>query len=200
MFEGVGFSLPPGGLLQVRGSNGSGKSSLLRMLCGLLPPERGTLSWRGRRLAAGDAAFAGEMAYLGHAPGASGDLSARENLRFSCRLAGADAAQCEDALQRVGLGRAAAQPVRRLSQGQRQRLALARVWAGQRPLWLLDEPGAALDAAGDDLLEDLLSVHLRAGGMAVVATHHALAASGAASRLALDMDALRPVRTQEPAC
>lgn len=181
LFTGLGFELDAGALLHVRGANGSGKSSLLRLLCGLLPCERGELRWRRRRVGAGDsahdAAYRGELAYLGHGCGLSGELTALENLRFALAVAGAPAApaECREQLARLGLARHERQPARRLSAGQRRRVALARVLLSRRPLWLLDEPEAGLDAAGLALLDEQLGEHLRRGGLAVVATHRAAA-------------------------
>ena len=176
LFSDLSFALPPGSALQVRGSNGSGKSSLLRLLCGLLPPERGELRWDGNAVEAEDSPYAAAIAFMGHASGLCADLTPRENLRFAADVA-APAASVEEivaVLEELAIAGCADQPVRRLSQGQRQRVALARVRLARRPLWLLDEPCAALDDEGVALFEASLSEHLRAGGMAVVATHHAI--------------------------
>jgi heme exporter protein A len=178
VFAGLSFELRPGEVLELRGANGSGKTSLLRLLAGLAQPSGGALHWQGRPLLPGDAAY---------------DLTAAENLHFAQRLAGG-AGACADpaaALQAWGLAALAAQPARRLSQGQRRRLALARVWMGRRRLWLLDEPCAALDSAGERLFDTRLAEHLQAGGAAIVATHHALTVPSAHLRR-LDLDALAP--------
>lgn len=187
----LSFTLAPGQILELRGANGSGKTSLLRVLAGLAPLAGGTISWDQQRLHPGDAGHAARMAYLGHQNGLSAELSALENLRFAQQLGGGSDAAI--ALQTWDLARVAEQPVRYLSQGQRRRLALARVWLGQRALWLLDEPCAALDRAGVAMFDAQLSHHLEAGGMAVVATHRALAVPATALQR-IELDAL-PIGT-----
>lgn len=173
LFEGLSFELVPGRLLQVEGANGSGKSSLLRILCGLLAPEEGEVLWRGRTLSSGGAAGAGEMAYVGHVDGVTLELSARENLFFYRHLIGASG-DVDRALFRVGLQGFEDTRVARLSAGQRRRLSLARLLLGRTVLWLLDEPFTALDEQGRRLVRAMLSAHLGTQGMAVVSTHHAL--------------------------
>ncbi len=167
LFRDLSFELRAGQALALRGPNGSGKSSLLRQLAGLLPVERGVIDGVDRPA---------QVAYLAHQNGLSLDLTARENLTLSIRLAGVRPSRdrIDAAIGDAGLRRVAEAPVRRLSQGQRRRLALARVRLSDRPLWLLDEPVAALDADGERAFTALLSRHLEAGGLAVVATHHAL--------------------------
>lgn len=176
LFSELSFAAPPGTALQVRGSNGSGKSTLLRLLCGLLASERGELRWDGMELGGPDSRYGEAVAFMGHASGLCGELTARENLRFATDMvmppAGADV---DEVLAALRIADCADQPVRCLSQGQRQRVALARVLLARRPLWLLDEPCAALDAEGMALFEAELARHLRADGVAVIATHHAIA-------------------------
>jgi heme exporter protein A len=188
VFSGLTFSAQAGEIWLLRGANGSGKSTLLRLLCGLLPPTSGQVHWQGRAIEAQRTGFSRQVAYLAHADGLRGELTVQENLHFSLHLAGSrpDAAACRAALAHLQLaGRAHAQ-VRHLSQGQRRRLALARVLLSQRVLWLLDEPHAGLDAQGEQLVDDCLAEHARSGGLAVVATHRA---RGDAEQ-ALDLDAL----------
>lgn len=172
--------------MQVRGTNGSGKSSLLRLLCGLLQPARGEVLWQGRSIAQQGAGFTRQLAYLGHADGLRGELTLRENLDFSLHVAGVrpDASATRKVLTRLQLSRRENDQVRLLSQGQRRRLALARVLLSQRPLWLLDEPQAGLDADGEDVLQACLAEHAQSGGLAVVATHRA------GDGYTLDMDEL----------
>jgi heme exporter protein A len=152
VFAGLSFSARPGDVVQVRGSNGSGKSSLLRLLCGLLEPARGEVRWRQRPVSARDAAFAGEVAYLGHACGMAGDLTVLENLRFRAAPGGRACTEvaCRETLAQLGLAGREDERVRCLSQGQRRRLALARVLLSGRPLWLarraLRRPGRRRDA------------------------------------------------------
>lgn len=176
LFAGLSFELRGGGLLQVRGSNGSGKSSLLRLLGGLQVAAAGAICWNGQAIGSAAAAYGRALAFLGHQLGISRDLSARENLDFALRLGGDTGNGVASAamLDRFGLAAAADLPARRLSQGQRQRLALARVGLSRRPLWLLDEPCAALDAQGEQLFDRLLLEHLQQGGLAVVTTHRRL--------------------------
>lgn len=201
MLHGLSFELGPGQAVELRGANGSGKTSLLRLLAGLAPSSAGEVRWDGQPVRPGDLACARRMAYLGHHNALSADLSAIENLRFSRQLHdAADGATPAQALQALGLAALAERPVRQLSQGQRRRLALARVWMSRRPLWLLDEPCAALDRASQGLFDELLGAHLDAGGAAVVATHRALGVPAAALRpLDLDGQARRGAHTQDHA-
>lgn len=191
MFAGLTFDAAPGDVVQVRGSNGSGKSSLLRLLCGLLQPIDGGVHWRSRRVGAHDAGFASEVAYMGHAVGMSGELTVFENLRFSLHVAGSASgdAACHDVLQRLQLADREHEALRHLSQGQQRRLSLARVLLSQRPLWLLDEPCAGLDAEGERIFDASLSDHARRGGMAVVTTHRDIGHDGPCART-LDMNRL----------
>ncbi|CAB3890262.1 Cytochrome c biogenesis ATP-binding export protein CcmA [Achromobacter mucicolens] len=167
------FDLYGGQLLHVQGANGSGKTSLLRMLAGLLRPLDGAVIGRDGDIRRDPAAHFARTAYLGHGNGLSGDLTALENLRCALHVAGTphgdDAiAAC---LQTWRLGGCLHTPAARLSQGQGRRLALAGVVLGAKPLWLLDEPDAGLDAASLDQLGEALAAHLAAGGAAVVASH-----------------------------
>ncbi len=180
VFAGVDLALGAGGLVQVLGPNGSGKSTLLRVLSGLLPPAEGSVSWGGRPVRAGDPAYLQSLAYMGHADGIDTDLSAAEHLRFAARLAGLQPAPeaVHAALARLGLEKAMHVPVRTLSQGQRRRVALARLALIQRTLWLLDEPLTSVDDQSSSRFHDLLADHLRDGGMAVIATHRLLPGGG----------------------
>ncbi|MBO9512479.1 MAG: cytochrome c biogenesis heme-transporting ATPase CcmA [Variovorax sp.] len=185
VFSGIDFALAPGGLLQVTGANGSGKSSLLRVLSGLLPPSAGELCWQARPVRGGDPAYLQSVAYVGHADGIDPDLSPFENLRFAMRVAGGapGRAAIERAMADWGIARATSAPVRRLSQGQRRRVALVRLSLSPRRLWLLDEPLTSLDAAAAECFQARLDAHLHEGGMAVVATHQPLANRGRLLRL-----------------
>ena len=162
-----------GELVLVTGPNGSGKTTLLRAIAGLTRPAAGTIGWSG----AGDE-LAGSRAYLGHAAGWKDTLTVTENLRLAWQLDG-EAAADEDgaapaALADVGLGRQRNLAVARLSQGQKKRLHLARLTRSTRPLWLLDEPAAALDDEGLSVLAALVAEHLEQGGTAAIATHQPL--------------------------
>ena len=172
LFERLSFRLGAGEFLRVSGANGSGKTSLLRVLCGLLTPSRGCVRWKGEPVAALREEFARQLVYLGHAPAVKDDLTAEENLSIACTLAGVAASRdaVKSALARFALPHDV--PVRRLSQGQRRRAALARLaLSGAVPLWLLDEPFAALDAEGIERLGALLSGHAEKGGAIVFTTH-----------------------------
>ena len=174
LFSGVGFTLPPGGLLRVTGANGRGKTTLLRVLCGLLVPTAGEVRWKGESIRTLREEYWSDLLYIGHANALKDDLTAAENLVFGCGIAGraVPRASVQAALGRFGLAGREALPVRALSQGQRRRAALARLAVGAtQPLWVLDEPFAALDATGIDLVLALAGEHLARGGMAVLTTH-----------------------------
>jgi heme exporter protein A len=176
LLRGLHFALEPGEALQLLWPNGTGKTTLLRCIAGFLHPEEGTIRWRGMPVESDRDAFHWEMAYLGHETALKADLTATENLRFACALRhGADAAAMRIALQSVGLAQLdPQQPARSLSAGQRRRLAMARLSLWRARLWLLDEPAANLDSAGQGVLAGLLRDHLAAGGMAIVAAHASL--------------------------
>lgn len=179
LFSDLSFSLAPGGLLRVRGANGSGKTTLLRTLAGLTRPAAGTICWRGNPI--GDE-YRSEMLFLGHAAGVKDELTVAENLCFAFGLAGQlrSGAQCESALEALGIVRLAALPARFLSQGQRKRVALARLaLSADKPLWLLDEPYSALDADGIDCVSALCAAHLDRGGMVALTSHQDVVIEGA---------------------
>lgn len=178
VFAGVSFALRPGALLLVTGPNGAGKSSLLRLLAGLLKPASGRLTLDG--MAPASAPQAGKLHFLGHGDAVKGALSVARNLAFWRAFLGG-AGEVANALAAVGLGRLADAPAALLSAGQRRRLALARLLVAERPLWLLDEPAAALDAEGRETVAALLQAHCAKGGVAVVAGHGEIAPAGAQS-------------------
>ncbi len=175
LFSDLNLSLQAGRLLQVEGPNGAGKTSLLRILCGLSTPSQGEVRWCGEPIHKVREEFFAEVSYLGHHHGVKGDLTARENVRIANELSKArSVAVVQDVLQRVGLENFSDVPARTLSLGQQRRVALGRLLATQTQLWVLDEPLAALDIKGVELVEKMLSEHLLQGGMAVVSTHQPL--------------------------
>jgi heme exporter protein A len=174
LFRGLSFRLSAGEAITVLGPNGAGKTSLLRIIAGLLPPVEGTVALEGA-----DGAVAEACHFLGHLDAVKGALTVSENLDFSRALLGGRDGSSETALARLGLGALAGLPAHVLSAGQRRRLALARLLAAPRPIWLLDEPTAALDAAGKEVLADMISGHRAGGGMVIAATHLDLELDGA---------------------
>ena len=171
MFADVSFALEPGEALILRGPNGAGKSSLLRLLAGLLEPAAGSMSWNGRAIGEDLAEHRARLHLVGHGNAIKGPLTARENLRFAAAVAGAPAAPVDRALAGFELTEVADVPASYLSAGQKRRLALARLLAAPRPLWLLDEPEAGLDAANRERLARAVEAHRAEGGIPVIATH-----------------------------
>lgn len=175
LFRDVHFSIAAGRALVVEGANGAGKTSLLRILGGFLAPAAGEILLSTSNTVLTDAEERGQhVGWLGHQDGLKPQLTAKENLSFAAQLYGrrADVAPL---LDWAGIARAADFPTHYLSAGQKKRLALARLKASGRALWLLDEPFAALDVAGKHLVEQMLAEHCASGGIAIIATHEALA-------------------------
>lgn len=173
LFKNVNFALKAGELLYARGENGSGKSSLLRILSGLLQPEQGLVTWLDEDILQEADAYRASLLYIGHLNALKDDLSAIENLRVAASLAGHrhDEATLLAALQAVGLAPFADVQIRKLSQGQKRRISLARMWLSKAKLWLLDEPFAALDNASIAVVANRIGEHLATGGMVVLTTH-----------------------------
>jgi heme exporter protein A len=174
LFEGVSLSAAPGAVTLVRGPNGAGKSSLLLAIAGVLHPAVGTIRYRGSS-DAGD--LAPNLHFVGHQTGVKTRLTLAENLAFWGAMFGKTGMSPEAALDAVGLSGRSGLDAGYLSAGQTRRLALARLLVTRRPIWLLDEPTAALDAEGDGMVERLIDAHAQGGGIAIVATHHDLALS-----------------------
>ena len=177
LFEGLSFALAGGDALLLLGANGTGKTSLLRLLAGLLGPldaQDGALSWRGRSVWDDPEAYHREVHFLGHADGIKAALSVAENLSFWAGLHNRRKPDLDGALGVLDLAGFGDMPARFLSAGQRRRLALARLCAAPAPLWLLDEPTAGLDAASIARLEALIASHRAAGGLVVASSHAAL--------------------------
>lgn len=173
LFAHVGFRLGDGELLSLQGKNGSGKTSLLRMLCGLSPVADGEIRWRGALIGKLGENYRRELCYLGHHNAIKEELTPLENLLASARLAdeALDEGAALDALEMVGLAGREDLACRYLSQGQKRRVALARLVNERRALWILDEPYVALDVAAIDLVAGLIGAHLQRGGLAVLTTH-----------------------------
>jgi len=171
VFEPVSFELDAGALLLVTGSNGCGKTTLLRVLAGLLEPSEGTLTCREQPL------------YAGHNPAIKDDLSVEENIRFwmkfmGTRKSGSDSGLCKRVIEEIGLTAVALQEGRTLSAGQRKRCSLARLLFCDEVLWLLDEPYSNLDRQGIEMLDNILKSHLREGGSCIMTTHGSLRPEG----------------------
>ena len=174
LFHDVSFRLEAKQALRVGGENGSGKTSLLRMVAGLSPVEAGEILWHDGRIGALDEDYRRGLVFVGHANGLKDDLTPIENLRCALALAGMTIGNSElrNALTEQGLAGVADLPVRLLSQGQKRRVALLRLgFSAKKPLWVLDEPFAALDAASVGRVAAVVVAHLRSGGMAIFTTH-----------------------------
>ena len=180
LFSGLSFSLRPGQIMQIQGTNGSGKTSLLRTLCGFIMPDEGMISWCGENVRDLDEEYYAEMMYLGHLNAIKDELSALENLRISAGLSGAqlDEKEAVAALRRMGLRGRENLPAKVLSQGQRRRVALARLLVSDAKLWILDEPLTALDVGAVALIQELLAEHLARQGMVIFTTHQPLEVAG----------------------
>ena len=188
LFRDLNFSLRPGALVQVTGPNGSGKTSLLRIICGLLAPAEGEIRWQGANIPSLGEEYFRSVTYIGHRNGVKDELTALENLRVSSGLGGVEVSRTKAAevLDRMGLAGREALPARLLSEGQRRRVALARLLVCTTTLWLLDEVLTSLDNAAVTLVKRLIEEHLSNGGMAIIATHQELNLSaGSFQRLEL---------------
>ena len=180
LFSGLSFALHPGQIMQISGENGSGKTSLLRTLCGFIQPDEGTISWDGADMRELGEDYFAQMMYLGHHNAIKDELSALENLRISAGLSGSelDEKQAVAALRRMGLKGRERLPTKVLSQGQRRRVALTRLLVSDAKLWILDEPLAALDVGAVALIEELIAEHLAGLGMVIFTTHQPLNVAG----------------------
>lgn len=171
VFSHLNLTVEAGEVVEIAGRNGCGKTSLLRTLCGLLPPEAGEVRWCGHPIREVRLQFQRELAYVGHADGIKVDLSAWENLQVA-RALHSSSVEIEPALKHLGLGEFRDVPGRLLSAGQRRRLALARLLVNKTRLWLLDEPFTALDKTAVRTVVSLFESQSAAGGMVVYTSHH----------------------------
>jgi heme exporter protein A len=184
LFSRLDFRLRGGELLRIAGANGSGKTSLLRILCGLLAPVHGSVRWQGEDIRKLREEFWGRLVYIGHANAIKDDLTAAENLSIACALGGRRTADGElrNALDQLGIGATEHRPARVLSQGQRRRVALARLaLSSQSPLWILDEPFTALDTRAVDIVQQMIADHVARGAAVVYTTHVELEIAAAVS-------------------
>jgi heme exporter protein A len=183
LFRDLNFSLSPGGFLELRGANGGGKTSLLRIICGLATPAEGEVRWNGTNIRKLREEYFAAIAYVAHLNGVKDELTAMENLLVSERVAGnkLTTTQAGRALEQAGLSNQRHLAARLLSAGQRRRLALARLLTSRATLWILDEMLTSLDDAGVELASDLITTHLANGGLTIFATHQEfkLASEGA---------------------
>ena len=173
LFRGIDCVLESGHWLYVAGANGVGKTSLLRMVCGLAPIESGEIDWNGESIHAQRDAYRQDLCYLGHLNALQEAVTVNENLVFTAALAGnaPEPEQMQQVLRHFGLVGRGQQLVKHLSQGQKRRVALSRLALSQARLWVLDEPFVAMDEAGVRMLADLIATHLGNGGLAVLTSH-----------------------------
>lgn len=180
LFSGVSFALQPGEWLHLEGDNGVGKTSLLRLACGLSALEQGEIQWQGQPVSSNIDEFRANLAYLGHQLALKEDLTPLENLCADTAIAGRalSLADAKAALAQLGLKGREHLPVRVLSQGQKRRTALARLLVSSAPLWILDEPFVALDAAAQKVLSEVFNGHLNRQGMVLFTSHQMVTLAG----------------------
>jgi heme exporter protein A len=176
LFKDLNFSADSGELIELRGANGSGKTSLLRILSGLVAPALGEVRWQGKNIRSLGEEYSGAVAYLAHQNGVKDELTAIENLRIANGVAGnaLSKQEAQAVLEQVGLSRQQHLPVRALSAGQRRRVALARLLSSTATLWILDEVLTSLDDTAVKLSGGFIGDHLSKGGIAIIATHQEL--------------------------
>ncbi len=188
LFSDLSVSLKSGELLYLQGANGAGKTTLLRTLCGLFYPDEGHISWNGDKTQKVQDIFNQSLLYIGHQPAVKLELTPLENLRIACALDAQDVAEESlwTALEKVGLRGFEDLPAKMLSQGQKRRVSLARLFVSTAPLWVLDEPFNALDVEAVEMLQTVISNHIAKGGMAILTTHQEVPlTSGEVQRLRL---------------
>lgn len=172
LFRDLSFALTGGDVLQIHGANGSGKTTILRILAGLTQPDQGDILWNSDNIKQDMAGYLANIRYSGHLTGIKLELSPLENLRYAVGIQGGDTAMpIEQALDEINLFGFEHEPARTLSAGQRRRIALARLLVSPGRLWLLDEPHTSLDNAGMQILQSILHQHLDSGGMIIMASH-----------------------------
>lgn len=185
LFTKLDFALDSGEMLLIEGTNGSGKTSLLRALAGFLELETGLIKWKGLDTVKSRQAFHSDIVWLSHRVGFKGDLTLIENLRFECGIRNASWDKLDTVLERLSLARLISLPFRSLSAGQQRRVALARMLLADAPLWLMDEPFTNLDTAGQNVVIDIVTDHLLGGGMCVMASHRGVSVKAPVKRILL---------------
>lgn len=185
LFQDLDFTLKSGELLYVEGTNGSGKTSLLRSVAGLLELEAGVIEWNSQSVVRHAQRFRASFVWFAHRTGFKGDLTAEQNLRFEAGLRAFRSEDFAAALARVGVTTGSSLPVRSLSAGQQRRVGLARMILAAAPLWMMDEPFTNLDTDGQSLVRELISEHLAAGGICVMASHQLISIDAATHKVVL---------------
>jgi heme exporter protein A len=185
LFQNLEFALNPGELLLLEGLNGSGKTSLLRAIAGLLSLESGEIRWNGDSTTGQRQEFHASMVWYSHRTGLKGDLTFLENLQFEAALRSQSSVESEQIFERLGISRLKRLPLRSLSAGQQRRAALARMLLSDAPLWLMDEPFTNLDRDGRQLVIDVIEEHLAAGGLCVMAAHQDVEIKATVKRVSL---------------
>jgi heme exporter protein A len=186
LFTGLGFALEAGELLLLEGQNGSGKTSLLRAMVGMLELETGEILWNGEPIRHTRQAYFGSLVWMGHRVGLKADLTLVENLQFEAALRPVANTDFNAVLERLGIDRLKKLAIRSLSAGQQRRVALARVLLSDATLWLMDEPFTNLDRDGRQLVTDIVAQHVAAGGMCVMAAHQDVVIDAPTQRLVLE--------------
>ena len=185
LFQGLSFALSPGELLLLEGRNGSGKTSLMRAIAGLIELESGEIFWNGEPVRSNRQAFHGSLVWMAHRVGLKADLTLVENLKFEAHLRAQSNQDFDEVLQRLGIDRLKRLPIRSLSAGQQRRVALARMMMSRVPLWLMDEPFTNLDREGRSLVMELTTEHLDRDGMCIMAAHQDIEIGGNVQKILL---------------
>ncbi|MGD8784053.1 MAG: cytochrome c biogenesis heme-transporting ATPase CcmA [Thioalkalispiraceae bacterium] len=179
LFKDISFKIEPGQLLHIKGANGTGKTTLLRILCGLTTPDNGKIYWGNKPILKQRDQYHTQLSYVGHHDGIKQDLSVEENLKVAAVLAQGKQTQprlynLDQVLNKMGLIKKKTSFAHALSAGQRRRLALARCLLNETSIWVLDEPLTALDSQGTQLVEEMVRQHLERDGIAILTSHHVL--------------------------